>query len=225
MKNPNVKKINTVGKVSRIVLIVLRVFAIIGIVISLLGVVMGIVGAAYVPENAIKADISINGTIEIDDEKIPSFCSSELIDLEESNIRFGFGNLFKIRLIIDEITDGSTNGYTIDGGTYMADCTVLMLGIAAACFVAAIGCGVMLVVIIFGGRLAKALETCDSPFEDKVLRAMKGFAFSLIPVGVVVFFVNGAVGLTTAFIVAAIILFTFIFRYGAELQQEADETV
>ncbi len=225
MKNANVKKINTIGKVSRIVLVVFRVFAIIGIVASLVGVVLGIVGAANVPEDAIKADISVNGTIRIDDEKIPSFISSEVVDLDESNISFSFGNFFKIRLLIDEIMDGSANGYTIDGGIFTADSTVLMLGVVAACVVAAIGCGVMLVVIIFGGRLAKALEICDSPFEDKVLGAMRAFAFSLIPVGVVVFFVNGGIGLMTAFIVAAIILFTFIFKYGAELQQEANETV
>lgn len=224
MKNANVKKINTVGKVSRIVLTVFRVFAIIGIVGCIVGAVLGGIAAAYVPKDAVKADISVNGSVVIDGEKIPSFFSKGLIDLEETDVKFGFGN-FNIKMLVDEIKEDNVNGYTIDGNASLDNGTMLMLGIVGVCVVGAIGSGIMLVVIIFGGKLAKALETCDSPFEDKVLRAMKGFAFSLIPVGVIVLFVDGAIGLTTAFVVAAIILFTFVFKYGAELQQESDETV
>lgn len=224
MKNANVKKINTVGKVSRIVLTVFRVFAIIGIVGCIVGAVLGGIAAASVPEDAVKADISVNGSVVIDGEKIPSFFSKGLIDLEETDVKFGFGN-FNIKMLVDEIREDNVNGYTIDGNASLNDSTMLMLGIVGVCVVGAIGSGIILVVIIFGGKLAKALETCNSPFEEKVLRAMKGFAFSLIPVGVIVLFVDGALGLTTAFVVAAIILFTFVFKYGAELQQESDETV
>lgn len=224
MKNANVKKINTIGKVSRIVLTVFRVFAVIGIVGCLVGAVLGGIAAASVPDDAFKADISINGTVTIDGARIPSFVSDEITGLEETDVRFGMGN-FDIKLLIDEFKDGSVNGYTIDGNAFITNGTMLMLGIVGFCIVGAIGSGVMLVVIIFGGKLAKALETCDSPFEEKVLRSMKRFAFSLIPVGVIVFCVDGAAGLTTAFVVAAIFLFTYVFKYGAELQQDADETV
>lgn len=224
MKNANVKKINTVGKVSRIVLTVFKVFVIIGIVGSLVGVVLGIIGAATVPEDAFKADISVNGSITVDGHNVSSFLSPAIVDLEKTDISFSLKN-FDVKLLIDEFKDGSISGYTIDGSAYLIDSTWVMLGIVGVCAVSAIGCAVMLVVIIFGIRLAKALETCDSPFEEKVLKAMKGFAFSLIPIGVIVFWVNGVLGLTTAFIVAAIILFVYIFKYGAELQQESDETV
>lgn len=224
MKNANVKKINTVGKVSRIVLNVLRVFAIIGIVGSLVGVVLGIIGAATVPEDAFKADISVNGSITVDGQNVPSFFSPAIVDLEKSDISFSLKN-FDVKLLIDEFKDGSINGYTIDGSANLLDGTWVMLGIIGICAVSAIGSTIMLIVIIFGIKLAKALETCDSPFEEKILKAMKGFAFSLIPVGCIVFWVNGILGLATAFIVAAIILFAYIFKYGAELQHEADETV
>ncbi len=224
MKNANVKKINTVGRVSRIVLLVFRICLIIGIVASLVGVVMGIIGTVVVPDDAVRADITVNGTVEFDNEKIPSFISSEILDLEETNVKFGLGN-FKIKLFINKIIENSANGYVIDGNASFSDTKLLMLGVVGVFAVSAIGCGVMLVVVIFGGRLAKALETCESPFEEKVIKAMKSFAFSLIPVGVVVFLTDGVLGLTTAFIVAAIFLFAFVFKYGAELQQQADETV
>lgn len=227
MKNANVQKINTMGKVCRIILTVFRVFVIIGIVGCLVGAILGGIAAGTMPDDAVKVDISVNGTVTIDGEKIPSFVSDEINDLEElegTNVNFGFGN-FKIKLLVDKLTEGSVNNYTIDGNAYITNGTTMVIGVVGVCVIAAIACGIMLVVIIFGGKLAKALETCDSPFEEKVIKAMKGFAFSLIPVGVVTLAVDGALGLTTIFIVAAIILFAFVFKYGAELQQQADDTV
>lgn len=227
MKNANVQKINTVGKVCRIVLIVFRVFVIIGIVGCLVGAVLGGIAAGTMPEDAVKADISVNGTVSIDGASIPSFVSDEINDLEElegTNLKIGFGN-FKLKLLVDKLTEGSVNNYTIDGNAYITNGSAMVIGVVGVCVVSAIACGIMLVVVIFGGKLAKALETCDSPFEEKVIKAMKGFAFSLIPVGVVTLAVDGALGLTMIFIVAAIILFAFVFKYGAELQQQADDTV
>ncbi|MCM1528369.1 MAG: hypothetical protein NC093_00035 [Alistipes sp.] len=227
MKNANVQKINTVGKVCRIILTVFRVFVIIGIVGCLIGAVLGGIAAGTMPDDAVKADISVNGTVSIDGASIPSFVSDEINDLEElegTNLKVGFGN-FKVKLLVDKLTEGSVNNYTIDGNAYITNGSAMVIGVVGVCVVAAIACGIMLAVVIFGGKLAKALETCDSPFEEKVIKAMKSFAFSLIPVGVVTLAVDGALGLTMIFIVAAIILFAFIFKYGAELQQQADDTV
>ena len=75
--------------------------------------------------------------------------------------------------------------------------------------------------------LFRSLEICESPFEENVLKSMKRFAFSFIPVVILEILWNGhsVSSITTVFIVMVILLFSSIFNYGAQLQQESDETL
>ncbi|MDE6087635.1 MAG: hypothetical protein K2G25_04550, partial [Oscillospiraceae bacterium] len=65
---------------------------------------------------------------------------------------------------------------------------------------------------------------CETPFEENVLKTMKNFGFALIPTGLVCLS-DGGISLTAIVLIIAIIIFTYIFKYGAELQKESDETV
>lgn len=223
MKNANIKKINTLGKVSRILLIFMRIALIIGIV----GCLIVLIAFLALPKSdVITADGNVSAQIKVDCEQIPPFFSDDIIDIDENDIDFDFAGT-GIKWLVEEKMVDNDLIYDIQGKFDVDNSSVIIWGTAGTMAVTAVMCAIMLVVVIFGGKLAKALEVCNSPFEEDVLKSMKKFAFSLIPVGVFEIIWNGVSGvsLTEAFIVIVIIMFVFIFNYGAELQKESDETV
>ncbi len=224
MKNENIKKINTLGKISRIILIIMRIVLIIGIVVCLLSAI----AFCFMPKSdVITADGTVSAQIKIDCEQIPSIIfSDDIIDLDENNIDFNFlGTGFKWFVEKNKVNDILT--YDIEDKLNIDNSYSVILGLESACAFSAALCAVMLIVVIFGGKLAKALEICESPFEENVLKAMKRFAFSFIPVVILEILWNGhsVSSTTTVFIVMVILLFSSIFDYGAQLQQESDETL
>ena len=97
-----------------------------------------------------------------------------------------------------------------------------------------------IVVTLFMLRsLFKAFEKCETPFCTEVISKIKNFGYSLIPFIVLKSAVDTAWGsiLSTGFegsvnidftmVIAILIVFmlAMIFGYGAELQQQSDETL
>lgn len=96
-----------------------------------------------------------------------------------------------------------------------------------------------LVLTIFIGRLCQAFQVCRSPFDGAVIRRMRHLAYALIPWVVAGTVSDGFAGrimsggpdltfsVNVGYIitVAVILALTFVFRYGALLQQESDGTV
>lgn len=223
MKNANIKKINTLGKVSRILLIIMRVVCILGIVGCL---IVSVAFLAVPKTDVITADGTVSAQIVVDCEQIPSIFSDDILDLDENDIDFDFMGT-GVKWLVEKNKVGDDFIYDIQGTLDVDKSNAVIWGIVGAMAVGAVMCALMLIAVIFGGKFAKALEVCNSPFEANVLEAMKKFAFSLIPIGVLEILLNGdeIVSLTTAFIVIVVIMFAFIFKYGAELQKESDETV
>lgn len=225
MKNENIKKINTLGKVCRILLVFARVACIIGIVCCI------IVACAFLalPDDIVTADGAVTGQIRVDSSRIPSIFSDDLVDLEERDMDFGvFGTGIKWNVIkwnVEESQNDKEVVYDINGELNTDNHSALIASTVGTCLAGAVMCAFMLVIVIFGGKFAKSLEICNSPFEENVLKSMKRFAFSLIPIGIFQFCWHGSISLTTLFIVIVIIILSFIFSYGAQLQQESDETL
>ena len=86
--------------------------------------------------------------------------------------------------------------------------------------------------------LMKALETCETPFCENVIRKMMLFANSLIPLIIMNTVCDGmwntlgkgseldlSVNLGSILLVAVLYLLVVVFKYGAQLQQESDETL
>ena len=104
-----------------------------------------------------------------------------------------------------------------------------------------------IVVYILMFRMSAGFRHCDSPFEDNVIRRMKRFAWSLLILSFVIVlshipqlywglhYQNGidiAYAVITfvvpslwTFIALSVLFLTKIFSYGAQLQQQADETL
>ena len=94
----------------------------------------------------------------------------------------------------------------------------------------------VIVALYFFRALMKQFVVCDTPFSDCIVKKMRAFAIALIPcmavyhaVGAVknnVLGNDGSTGLILSVVfVLVIFVLTMIFKYGAELQKEHDDTV
>lgn len=217
MKDQTIRNINDLGKVSRIIIIIFKVFAIVGIVCFLFG---GIVAAA-IPGDSITFKGTSKADIIIDYDKLPK----SMISVDKGSETFHpFGTDISI-----SVTEGDE---TDDGTVYNMDANIKEIKygdikpLALLClFGIAVFCAVILVALIFGQKLAKALSVCDSPFEENVVKAMANFGKSLIPLAVFFVIINGLSGIGTALTILIVLLFIQIFKYGAKLQKESDETL
>lgn len=216
-----VKKINNLGKVSKIILIIMRIACIVAIVLTIVG---GIIVLNTFPTGS--TAITSNGTasyeMTADTNRLPSSISFfENEDITNESFKL-FGTKFTLKDNI-AVNDGIKT-YTLNAEFDSPNSTLFKYGIVGVCFGMTIYAAFTLIVVIFAGNLAKALETCQSPFEESVTKAMKHFAFSLIPAGFT-FVTDGSLNLTMVLIILAVIIFSYIFSYGAKLQQESDETL
>ena len=102
-----------------------------------------------------------------------------------------------------------------------------------------VGMALIMVTLFFVSGVCKAFRDCESPFEENVIVNMKKFAYSLIPwligssvigsVGESILagkpVVNFSLDLGMVLVVLVLFLLITIFKYGAILQQESDETL
>lgn len=218
MNNENTVKINKLGKAIRIIINVCKCLLIAGIVCCLIGAAL----CLAIPNDAASINGSAQGTITVDDSKIPSFIT--LVDIEENDIHFNSFGLNIIWKVTEKKSADNIRTIDINGKAENLSGRELKLAAAGVCGMGALACGMYLITMIFGGMLAKALETCTSPFEDNVIRRMKHFAYSLIP-WIVIDATGIHINLLIVLFVIVFILLTHIFAYGAELQRESDETV
>lgn len=215
-----VKRINTLGKVSKIILMIMRIVCIVAIVAT---IVSGIIVLAVFPTGSTAITSNGNASFEmvVDTNRLPSsisFFEDEDITNESSKL---FGTKFT-----HNITDNDgIQTYTMNAEFDSPNSTLLKYGAVGACFGMALYATFTLIVVIFAGKLAKALEKCQSPFEESVTKAMKHFAFSLLIPLAFMIAEYGILNLSVFLAIIAVIIFSYIFSYGAKLQQESDETL
>lgn len=217
-----VKRINTLGKVSKIILMIMRIVCIIGVIAAIVG---GIIVLATVPKNSTAIASNGNASFEmvVDTNRLPSSISFfEDEDITNESFKL-FGTKFTLK---DNITDNDgIQTYTMNAEFDSPNSTLLKYGAVGVCFAAAIYVAFTLIVVVFAGKLAKALEKCQSPFEESVTKAMKHFALSLLIPLAFMIAEYGILNLSVFLAIIAVIIFSYIFSYGAKLQQESDETL
>lgn len=218
MKNENVVKINKLGKVSRILIVIARVINMIAIVC--LPIVC--IAVFLIPNDAIKINGSASANIILDDD-FPDHVFST--DMDETNFKGKILGTSLKWLVTDEETEDGKHEFFIDGS--IDELSGKQLKYIA--LFAAIGGEVILiclyVALTFAKKLAQALEVCNSPFEEEVLNRMKVFGIALaVWAGAIVLF-GGISGLLAVFLVIIVLLFISVFKYGAQLQQQADDTI
>ena len=112
--------------------------------------------------------------------------------------------------------------------------------VSKACLVGIVYLAAVLVMLYFLGSLMKEFKRCDTPFSEAVIRKMSNFAWSLVPMAVLSGFsgrinvgslkalsmdVNYTINLSVVLVILVIFALVQVFKYGAGLQQQADETL
>ena len=212
MKNDNIKKINTIGKVAYIIAIIFQIASIVGFVSC---IVAGCVLMA-VPDDSLKLNGTANAILSADKDS-----KYVRLDGENDSVSFFNGRLKISSEKIETDDDEEALTYSIESnnvsfGDVKMICAVVFFGISVFLIIT-------IIPICFGRKLAKSLEKCNSPFEDNVLKCMGNFGKSLIPLGILRFIIFGITNLGTILMICVVLMFVYIFKYGAQLQKESDE--
>ncbi len=214
-KNANVKNINTIGLIMRIALIIARIFVGIAFVLTLLGCILSL----WMPVESVRIRPSIHMDVEYDEpkdgEKLVEGTKDAKWDIDEFSVKW---------YLKEKKAESGKEALSIDGEVEEITGSQIKGFLFKKCLIATLFCAAMFVALIFGSKLAKALEKCDTPFADDVIKKLVNFGKALIPLGVLSL-LSGTTGIAIAFAVLILFLFVNLFKYGAELQKEADETV
>lgn len=225
MENSVKRKINIFGKVAKIITTIIIVCLLVAEGFMLVG---GII-VAIVPKDSVTVDVTANADASI---------NTSYFGLDGN--RF-YVNLGKSKIMLGDFGTGDINISNSDGKLSLSG------GIKDMRFdlntaLQAIICGMLslaaiITALYFFKALMKEFMTCDSPFTDGIVKKMRAFAIALIPCAAVIEGTKAAVGafvgnsfslnidLVTVAFVLIIFVLTMVFKYGAMLQKEHDETV
>jgi len=227
MKNANIRKINILGKVAYVISVIVIAVLILGIIATCIA---GITASGF-SDDVMTITGKVDANLEIDETNLNPI-GKFLIDsgavrvghIEPSDLsinNFGFDMHWKVT---EEKTGDHSRTYNIDGAIDEFNSASVKVMMLTGFVMLLILLALILIAAIFGKKLAKQLSVCETPFHEDVIRAMKHFAYSLIPFGIAALTANG-IGIIGVLSVLVVFLFVFTFSYGAELQKEADETV
>ena len=225
MKNENISKINRLGKLGK----TFMVFFIIASIAVCAASTLISIALFTLDDDFISGEFHGTG-------KLSTNISSSLIgDIDESEISFDrelnlFGITFKLDDIADIKIDSDSKNPEDNSADLILDIEVpsgKKIRIAGGLFTAAVAVAAVVFTISlkFARNFFASLEKCSSPFEENVLNQMKKFSLSLIPWVLFNFIIYGPLNLTLLIIILIVFLITSIFKYGAELQKESDETL
>ncbi len=214
-KNANIKNINTIGLIMRIAIIIARIFVGIAFVLTLLGCVL----ALWMPVKSVRIKPDVHIDIEYDEpkdgEKLVEGSKTSKWNMDEISVKW---------YLKEKEAPAGKEALSIDGDVEEITGSQIKGFVFKKCLIATLFCAAMFVALLFGGKLAKTLEKCETPFSDDVIHKLVNFGKALIPLGVLAL-LTGTTGIPIAFGILIIFLFVSLFKYGAELQKEADETV
>ncbi|MBE5941885.1 MAG: DUF2975 domain-containing protein [Lachnospiraceae bacterium] len=233
MKEEAIKKINKIGKVS-------SVFALIGKIVIGMSMVLLLVSAIvcfFMPKDlaTITIDEKVGFTLNLDTfgEKVTEEDVEAMRKDFEESVE---AEMEKEEVHLEEVLVTEDKLETVSSvPTY----SFTLRDLAWVMLVLALNVTMIMVTLCFISSLCKAFRDCESPFEENVVKKMRNLAFSLIPWAVFSSITNSvansllqnrvSVNLTVDLGVIMIVLVVFmmvhIFKYGAMLQQESDETL
>lgn len=236
MKTEAIKKINKMGEVGSILIVIAKVFCIIGFVACLIGTIC----LGLLPKDFISFHAMGSGTIEVNMEAIGQSISAEDAELINSGKLLENGKVsIELNSNEYEMSEMYTEGNSIFLSTSQTLNTISAHNLVYCVAIATISMAMTVVSLFFAGFLCKAFKNCSSPFEENVIKKMQQFAYSLIPWVILTsisnsminslvsgkFNVNVSIDLTMLLVVLIILALAYIFKYGAVLQQESDETL
>ena len=225
-------RINKIGKVCRIISIVLMSLMIAGTALLLVG---GIVLTAL-PTDILSVDVHGQAEVEISGRIADNVSEDQAKRIAEKVYDNSWSLSFEGEKVKDQQTGSDVILLHANGS--LTQFNLRRVGVAL--IVSSLITGSLIAVFLMLSKLMKALALCTSPFSDEVARRMTNFAISLFPFSLIKpiassiassYLLTGrglfqfGVDLTTVFTALVILLLVSIFKYGAKLQRESDETL
>ena len=223
-------KVNKIGKAGKVISIVLIVLLSIGA----LALVLGGIVCTVLPKDAVQVTVQPNVDVLVNKSLAGKDWDWATIDemLDEANVE------------MDKELDGIKLEKTENGlMVHVRDLDELenfgVRDALKAIWAGLIGIASAIITLVMFLKLSDAFRTCRSPFEEPVIKRMTTFAWTLIICAVVSCLARASVAailtswqrmsvnlnMTSVFTALIVFFLAMIFRYGAQLQQEADETL
>lgn len=233
-KENAISRINKYGKIGKIVTIIMIVI----VSISFIATLVAAITLKNLPENLITLKIGTQAELVMNPPSIdPNFDKSQLEMIKKA---FDTGNAgLNLGIISMKFDSAEVVGDTIVAYSNDNAGIVSMHALGNALLVAVASLVLTLISLVFASRLCAAFQKCESPFENNVIKKMRTFAWSLLPWAVFSTVpenvINSILGnkieigisldMNIIFTVLVILALTIVFKYGAMLQQESDETL
>lgn len=232
MKEESIAKINKFGRGA----VKFTIFIKVCLIIAIVGVSIAIVAVAVLPKDLVKFEIDGNAKIYVD----PSTVNVDISDDDFTKI--------KDEVQVGELTVGTTDYENVsvekEDGNIVVTGTGETKMITLRDFVAPLVMVLLAVVavyvtMVFAGKLFKAIRDCETPFSEEVINRLNKLAYSFIPwiflpsiaesciEAIFTGSTNTSISfnLETLLFVLTIFALVNIFKYGAILQKESDETL
>ena len=234
MKEDAIKKVNKIGQIGSIIALIMRIVLIVALVVCILGTIAVVV----LPDNLVNLQVTGEAIIDIDVSELNREFSEEDITKIKDNMLEGDADVDINGLNYDIYeVNVDEEGFTMNAG---ATSRLLnfddLLGILVIAIVTLI---FSIITVSYARGLCKAFSVCLTPFEEDIIKSMQKLAYSLIPWALfssatesiantilsknISIFVG--VDLGVIFVIVIIFVLVQIFKYGAVLQQESDETL
>ena len=229
MNNKLVNRMNTVGTVGKIITIIVIVLMIIASV-AVAGVA---VAASVMPGDTIAADVSVQTDVTLSGEVFGPV-SSEIVNGVNQEAISGkdIGN-GTVSVDADKADDSAVIHADVERLHMESGMIVLAIWVALITLISIIVCA------FFFKALMQELSVAESPFTYAIADKMKRFAIVMIVTSVIASICKSIIGAILTMghgfafsldfgpIITAVIIFILVvvFRYGAQLQKESDETL
>lgn len=243
-KEDVILKINKLGNVSDVIITICKILLIIAMVVSAIGMVVMLI----LPKQLVKMDMSANTDVSIDFSALGLELNEEDRAVLTAGIHDGlndeeYGKSLDMTMDVNGtkyeaeeiVVDDTTISIKATVDTY----TIELRDLWIICLLGVITIAALFVTLVFAGRLCKAFRDCQSPFEENIVKNLNCIAYSLFPWVIMTsitdsitesIFTNNyqfalGVDLGVLMVIFLIFVLAYIFKYGAVLQQESDETL
>lgn len=237
MKEQAINKINKMGKVSFIITRILM--AIVGVAM-ILTMIAGIITAMF-PKDALRVTLGGDVKVEVNMDSLNGAAITKMTDQKMSENIKKLDEEVTLKIEDEEFSMVETK--VEDGIIYVnlqkeaprtfsiRDITYCMISAVVLFLIAFVG-------LLFTSKLCEAVRDCETPFSVEVIKRMRYLAFYIIPssigisalVNLILYRVGQSgnmitVNLNSIFVGLIVLGLAYIFKYGAVLQQESDETL
>ena len=231
MKQNAISKINQMGQVGGYLTLVAKILIIIAIIACLAGAII----FKIIPEEFVSVEVSENALVNVDLASLGLSLSEEDIQMIQEDASAYDVNGENYYLQDMQVTEDAIQIHTITDGF-----TLRLESLSWIFLAGSLNIGMALVTLFFVGALCKAFRYCESPFEENVIKKMQNLAISLIPWTIISSIADSfvtnilkvgsfefgiSVDSNVILVIILIFVLVYIFKYGAVLQRESDETL